>query len=128
MVIRLPFRGKKRLDTTTSYQVRYNILFFINFSTVFTNDNHNNHVFFSVIQTNRTQSVEVSHTETNHSGRNCRPQPLKRFQIFRQTETRPVYFKFFSHYVKMTIYKTVVSDKNINNQIAISKTRTSEFI
>ena len=46
MVIRLPFREKKQLYTTTSYFVPFKILFFINFRTVFTHNSHNNHVFF----------------------------------------------------------------------------------
>ena len=94
MGIRLLFR--EQLDSITSYFVRLNILRHINFRTVFTHFNsHRFPVFFSVIQTDRTQLVEVSRTETNHSDRNNNnPEQLERFPLCRQTETRPVFFLF----------------------------------
>ena len=126
IIFRLLFR--EQLDSINSSFVRFNFLFFINFKTAFTLFSNCRVLFLSVIQTNfiNNKLVEISHTETSHSGRNNRPQLLERFQIFRQTETRPVYFKFFNHRVKMTIHKAVISDKVTNNRTAIFKTRTNE--
>ena len=130
-VFRLPFRKKEQLDTT-SYRVRFNFLFFINFKPAFTSNSFNIFSFpviFSVIQTAFTNNklVEIKRTETNYFGRNNRLESLEQFQLCQQTETCPIYFNF-NHYVKMTIRETVISVKNTNrhNRTAISKIRTHE--
>lgn len=89
MVFLLLFR--EQLDLVTSYFVRF--IFFLQ-NRVYQQQPHL--VFFTeIIKTNFTNQfklVEIKRMETNHFGRNNRPESLKQFHLCQQTETCPVHF------------------------------------
>ena len=74
---------REQLDSITSYFVRFNTLFFINFKSVFANNSFSVPVFSTGIQADRTKLVEVRRTVASRSGNNNNPQPLEEHQLCR---------------------------------------------